>query len=446
MINLVLLKIREKFMLKSVLPLSFIVASRFFGLFIVLPVLSLYALNLEGANEFLVGLIVGVYAISQMIFQVPFGALSDKIGRKKALTIGLLIFVVGSIVCALASEIYTMLFGRFLQGVGAVGAVATAMISDFVAEENRSKAMAIMGAFIGLSFTLSMVLGPLLARSYGLSSLFYLSAALSLLCVVLLYTVVPKEIKVSAKAQKVPFGKLFLQKDYMIINFTSFMQKMLTSIAFLVIPIVLVREYGYESSELYKVYALGAVLGFLAMGLAGALGDGKGLSKVILIAGTLLFAITYAIFALSFTKFLFVVGIAIFFIGFNLHEPIMQSTATKFVKSSQKGTALGIFNSFGYFGSFVGGAVGGYIMHAFDFKVLAIVCVVLCVIWLVLLFTLNDPRIFKNIYLSPEASLNLELLNSQKGVVDYYKNEKNQVIKFDSRLTSEEALKDSLKF
>ena len=433
-------------MLKSVLPLSFIVASRFFGLFIVLPVLSLYALNLEGANEFLVGLIVGVYAISQMIFQVPFGALSDKIGRKKALTIGLLIFVVGSVVCALASEIYTMLFGRFLQGVGAVGAVATAMISDFVMEENRSKAMAIMGAFIGLSFTLSMVLGPLLARSYGLSSLFYFSAALSLLCVVLLYTVVPKEIKVSAKAQKVPFGKLFLQKDYMIINFTSFMQKMLTSIAFLVIPIVLVRDYGYESGELYKVYTLGAVLGFLAMGLAGALGDGKGLSKVILIAGTLLFAITYAIFALSFTKFLFVVGIAIFFVGFNLHEPIMQSTATKFVKSSQKGTALGIFNSFGYFGSFVGGAVGGYIMHTFDFKVLAIVCVVLCVIWLVLLFSLSDPRIFKNIYLSPEASLNLELLNSQKGVVDYYKNEKNQVIKFDSRLTSEAALKESLKF
>ena len=433
-------------MLKSVLPLSFIVASRFFGLFIVLPVLSLYALNLEGANEFLVGLIVGVYAISQMIFQVPFGALSDKIGRKKALTIGLLIFVVGSVVCALASEIYTMLFGRFLQGVGAVGAVATAMISDFVMEENRSKAMAIMGAFIGLSFTLSMVLGPLLARSYGLSSLFYFSAALSLLCVVLLYTVVPKEIKVSAKAQKVPFGKLFLQKDYMIINFTSFMQKMLTSIAFLVIPIVLVREYGYESSELYKVYTLGAVLGFLAMGLAGALGDGKGLSKVILIAGTLLFALTYAIFALSFTKFLFVVGIAIFFVGFNLHEPIMQSTATKFVKSSQKGTALGIFNSFGYFGSFVGGAVGGYIMHTFNFKVLAIVCVVLCVIWLVLLFSLNDPRVFKNIYLSPEVSLNLELLNSQKGVVDYYKNEKNQVIKFDSRLTSEAALKESLKF
>ena len=433
-------------MLKSVLPLSFIVASRFFGLFIVLPVLSLYALNLEGANEFLVGLIVGVYAISQMIFQVPFGALSDKIGRKKALTIGLLIFVAGSIVCALASEIYTMLFGRFLQGVGAVGAVATAMISDFVAEENRSKAMAIMGAFIGLSFTLSMVLGPLLAKDYGLSSLFYLSAALSLLCVVLLYTVVPKEIKVSAKAEKVPFGKLFLQKDYMIINFTSFMQKMLTSIAFLAIPIILVKEYGFESGELYKVYTLGAVLGFLAMGLAGFLGDGKGLSKVILIAGTLLFGLTYAIFAFSFTLFVFVLGVAIFFVGFNMHEPIMQSTATKFVKSSQKGTALGVFNSFGYLGSFAGGAVGGYVLHAFDFKTLAIVCVVLCVIWLVLLFSLNDPRIFKNIYLSPDVAINLELLNSQKGVVDYYKNEKNQVIKFDSRLTSEAALKESLKF
>ncbi len=435
-----------KFMLKSVLPLSFIIASRFLGLFIVLPVLSLYALNLEGANEFLVGLIVGVYAISQMIFQVPFGALSDKIGRKKALTIGLLVFVAGSIVCALANDIYTMLFGRFLQGIGAVGAVATAMISDFVTEENRSKAMAIMGAFIGLSFTLSMVLGPLLARSYGLSSLFYFSAALSLLCVVLLYTVVPKEIKVSEKAEKVPFGKLFLQKDYMIINFTSFMQKMLTSIAFLAIPIILVKEYSFESGELYKVYTLGAVLGFLAMGLAGFLGDGKGLSKAILITGTILFGLTYAIFAFSFTLFVFVLGVAIFFVGFNMHEPIMQSTATKFVKSSQKGTALGVFNSFGYLGSFAGGAVGGYILHAFDFKTLAIVCVVLCVIWLVLLFSLNDPRIFKNIYLSPEVSLNLELLNSQKGVVDYYKNEKNQVIKFDSRLTSEAALKESLKF
>ena len=435
-----------KFMLKSVLPLSFIIASRFLGLFIVLPVLSLYTLNLEGANEFLVGLIVGVYAISQMIFQVPFGALSDKIGRKKSLTIGLLVFVVGSIVCALSSDIYTMLFGRFLQGIGAVGAVATAMISDFVTEENRSKAMAIMGAFIGLSFTLSMGLGPLLARSYGLSSLFYFSAALSLLCVVLLYTVVPKEIKVSEKAEKVPFGKLFLQKDYMIINFTSFMQKMLTSIAFLAIPIILVKEYGYESGELYKVYTLGAVLGFLAMGLAGFLGDGKGLSKVILIAGTLLFGLTYAIFAFSFTLFVFVLGVAIFFVGFNMHEPIMQSTATKFVKSSQKGTALGVFNSFGYLGSFAGGAVGGYVLHAFDFKTLAIICVVLCVIWLVLLFSLNDPRIFKNIYLSPDVAINLELLNSQKGVVDYYKNEKNQVIKFDSRLTSEAALKESLKF
>ena len=435
-----------KFMLKSVLPLSFIIASRFLGLFIVLPVLSLYTLNLEGANEFLVGLIVGVYAISQMIFQVPFGALSDKIGRKKSLTIGLLVFVVGSIVCALSSDIYTMLFGRFLQGIGAVGAVATAMISDFVTEENRSKAMAIMGAFIGLSFTLSMVLGPLLARSYGLSSLFYFSAALSLLCVVLLYTVVPKEIKVSEKAEKVPFGKLFLQKDYMIINFTSFMQKMLTSIAFLAIPIILVKEYGYESGELYKVYTLGAVLGFLAMGLAGFVGDGKGLSKVILIAGTLLFGLTYAIFAFSFTLFVFVLGVAIFFVGFNMHEPIMQSTATKFVKSSQKGTALGVFNSFGYLGSFAGGAVGGYVLHAFDFKTLAIICVVLCVIWLVLLFSLNDPRIFKNIYLSPDVAINLELLNSQKGVVDYYKNEKNQVIKFDSRLTSEAALKESLKF
>ncbi|MFW5625306.1 MAG: MFS transporter, partial [Campylobacter hyointestinalis] len=136
-------------MIKTVLPLSFITASRFFGLFIVLPVLSLYALNLKGANEFLVGLLVGVYAITQMILQAPFGALSDKFGRKITMSFGLIIFIIGSLICANANDIYTMLLGRLIQGSGAIGAVATAMISDFVSEEKRGHAMAIMGGMIG---------------------------------------------------------------------------------------------------------------------------------------------------------------------------------------------------------------------------------------------------------------------------------------------------------
>jgi MFS family permease len=134
-------------MIKSVLPLSLIIALRFFGLFLVLPIISVYAMNLEGATPTLVGIVIGGYALTQMIFQVPFGMISDKLGRKKTIIIGLLLFAAGSLICALSSDIYSLLFGRLLQGAGAIGAVVTATISDLVKEEQRPKAMATMGMF-----------------------------------------------------------------------------------------------------------------------------------------------------------------------------------------------------------------------------------------------------------------------------------------------------------
>lgn len=430
-------------MLKSVLPLSFIVANRFFGLFIVLPVLSLYALNLEGANEFLVGILVGGYAITQMIFQVPFGAISDKIGRKKAIAIGLLIFTCGSVICGLSSDIYTMIFGRLLQGVGAIGAAATAMISDFTNEENRSKAMAIMGGFIGISFSASMVLSPILSKSWGLSGLFYLSAVLSIFCIILLFFAVPKEPKISHHDQKVPFLKLIFAKDFFIISLTNLMQKMLTSIAFLAIPIVLVNELGFVKENLWQVYVLSTIFGFIAMGLGGFLGDGKGLSKAILLFGVGLFIVSYAFFSLSNNAVLFIIGVVVFFTGFNLHEPIMQSCASKFVKSAQKGAALGMFNSFGFFGSFVGGIFGGFMLHHYDIYALAMICVGLCVAWFCLLLTIKDPRVFKTIYfLNGE---NLDALNGVSGVFDKFSAKNGVAVKFDSTLIDEEKIRNLAK-
>ncbi|MGG7047550.1 MULTISPECIES: MFS transporter [unclassified Campylobacter] len=430
-------------MSKGVLPLSFIIGNRFFGIFVVLPVLSLYALKLDGANEFLVGVLIGGYAITQMIFQVPFGALSDKIGRKKTLCIGLIVFVIGSFICAQASGIYMMIFGRLLQGVGAIGAVATAMISDYTKEENRSKAMAIMGAFIGLAFSLSMVLSPVLSKSWGLSGLFYLSGALSIFCLILLFTVVPKEVKVVHVEEKVPFLKLIFEKDFLLISLTNLMQKMLTSIAFLAIPIILVNELGYAQAELWKVYATSTVFGFIAMGLGGFLGDGKGLSKSILLVGVVLFVAAYSLFAASNSVFIFIVGVVVFFVGFNLHEPIMQSCATKFVKAKQKGAALGVFNAFGYFGSFIGGVFGGYILHIKSMFELAVICVILCVIWLFGLARLKDPRVFKNLYF--ENDIDLGALDGIKGIFDRTQNAKGAVVKFDSTLISEDKIKEILK-
>ncbi|EAH6292974.1 MFS transporter [Campylobacter lari] len=427
-------------MLKTVLPLSFIVGTRFFGLFIVLPVLSLYALNLKGANEFLVGLLVGVYALTQMALQVPFGIISDKIGRKKTMLIGLVVFIIGSLVCSYADDIYTMMFGRLLQGAGAIGAVATAMISDFINEENRGKAMAIMGSFIGLSFAASLVLSPLMSAKFGLSSLFDLSAILSLICIVLLFSVVPKEHTIVHENTKTPLKKLLKEKNLALMNLTNCMQKMLMSIAFLSIPLVLVHEFNYPSENLWHVYVSSMVLGFLAMGLSGSLGEKRGLSKEILLLGVVFFIIAYIIFAFSHNALVFMVGVVVFFIGFNLHEPIMQSCASKFAKVNEKGAALGVFNAFGYFGSFLGGVVGGYFLHHFSLVTLAFILVILSVIWFVLLLFLQSPADFKNVYLSLETKYGLNNIKGINGVLDVYKNSKFLVIKYNKKLTSEEEI------
>lgn len=470
-------------MLKSVLPLSFIISTRFFGLFIVLPVMSLYALKLDGASEFLVGALFGVYALTQMLFQVPFGALSDKIGRKKALFIGLCVFIIGCVLCALATDIYALLVGRALQGAGAVGAVAAALISDFTTEEQRSKAMAVMGALIGLAFCLSMPLAPFLSEKFGFSSLFWLSLFLTLICIILLFTIVPKEPKISStNAHKTPILSLLAQKNLALMNLTNFMQKCLMSLTFLLVPIILVRKLGFEN--LGELYLCAMLAGFVAMGFAGGFGEKRGYSKGILLGGIVLFALAYALLSLSFgATFIsfdygvdvLIAAVIVFFVGFSLHEPIMQSVASKFARTSERGTALGVFNAFGYAGSFVGGILGGAFLQIGEILVLTSLLSLLCVLWFVLLFFLKNPSDFKNLYLPLDAKAtflgdfgeangdfnstlkgdfkgngdengglsgnNLGDKNTafyaENGIVEIYKTQSNIVIKFDKKLTSE---------
>lgn len=424
-------------MIRSVLPLGFIAASRFFGLFIILPVLSLYALELDGANEFLAGLTIGAYAITQMIFQVPFGSLSDRFGRKFMMCVGLIIFIIGSFICAIASDIYIMLLGRLLQGCGAVGAVATAMISDLVSEDKRSKAMAMMGGMIGIAFALSMVLSPLLSREFGLSSLFYLSIIITIFCIFLLFSAVPKEPKIHHHDPKIPLMQLLSQKDLAIMNLTNLMQKMLMSCAFVAIPIVLVKSLGYESDNLWIVYLISMIFGFIAMGMAGFLGDAKGHSKKLLLIGVVLFIVSFIGFGFSNSALSFIISVVIFFIGFNIHEPIMQSCASKFAKASQKGSALGIFNSFGYLGSFLGGAMGGYLLHSYSITILAMVLAVASAIWLIILLWLNDPRIFQTMRLQ---NTDISKLENIDGIVDRYNQNGQNVIKFNSTIISQDEI------
>lgn len=428
-------------MLKSILPLSFVVAARFFGLFIIMPVISLYAASLKHSTPILIGLLMGIYALTQIIFQLPFGSLSDKIGRKKTLILGLIIFIIGSLICAKTDDIYMMIVGRFLQGSGAIGAVTTALIADFTTEKNRSLAMAIMGGFIALAFASSMILSPLLSHSFGLASLFYTSIIMSFLCIFLIIFVVPPEPIIEHENSDTSIKEILKDKNILLLNYTNFMQKMLLGAAFLSMPIMLVQHFGYPKDELYKIYAFATFFGFLAMGFSGSLGERKNMAKRLLYLGALFFVLAYIFFIFSSQTKPYVVGIVLFFIGFNLHEPILQSCASKFVKANEKGKALGIFNSFGYLGSFFGSMIAGYALNH-DFKMLSEVLVILALIWLFMLRFLKNPSDFQSLVIKDEKDFSK--IQSIKGVFESYKNSEGIYIKYDSKILSKEELEARL--
>ena len=433
-------------MFKAVFPLSLIISLRFLGLFIVLPVLSVYALQLKGSNEFLVGIAIGGYAITQMLLQIPFGILSDKIGRKKTIAIGLVIFIIGSLISGFSDTIYMLILGRFLQGAGAIGAVGTAMISDMVKEEVRAKAMAIMGGSIAMSFAVAMMLGSLIGGYYGVDKLFFLTAFLSALAIVILYTYVPDPPKIVHHygADEAELKHIFKDKDLMKMNITNLLQKGMMTLAFMVIPIVMTQEFGFEKKELWMVYLPAMLFCVLAMAPSAIIGEKKHRSKEMLMIGVVFFSIGYLLMGYSHSAGWFITGVVIFFIGFNIHEPLMQSMASKYAKIHQKGAALGVFTSFGYAGTFIGGVFGGFFLQHYGMMQIAWIIFLVCIVWLFLIASLKHPGINKNLYLEYGSidMKRIEHLAHVKGIVEWYKNESEQVliVKYDSKTTNKETI------
>lgn len=433
--------------IRSIIPIVSIISLRFLGLFIVLPVISLYALGLQSSNEFLVGVMIGAYALTQLLLQIPFGMLSDKIGRKTTLAIGLGIFMVGSLACGYADDIYTLIIGRFLQGAGAIGAVGTAMISDMVVEEKRGKAMAFMGASIALTFAASMMLGPLIGGYFGTRWLFFLTALLSLSALIVLFVGVQNPPKITHDHDN-ETGFFDIMKDSNLgkMNITNFLQKGLMTLAFLIIPILIVKEFGWSKQELWKVYLPAMLCGLFAMGPAAILGEKKGKSKLMLGVGVVFFMVSYFLLGYAQSVSLFVIGVVVFFVGFNIHEPLMQSMASKFAKVHQKGAALGLFNAFGYGGTFVGGLFGGYLLKEYGIKEISWVVMIVCLLWLVMLATLYNPALNKNIYLKEGEFKEEKIKNLQslKGVVEHYFKDKTLVIKYNSKILQKENIVKNL--
>ena len=442
-------------MIKQIMPLSLIVALRFFGLFIVLPVLSIYALEMKGATPFLAGLVVGGYALTQAAFQIPFGLMSDKLGRKKTLLLGLLIFIAGSVIAAMSDNIYMLLIGRFLQGAGAIGSVVSAMIADLVKEEERAHAMAIMGGTIALSFAAAMIIAPIVGGHWGVDKLFWLTAILSVMAIGILFTAVPQPPKIvhSYAEEESKMLDVFKDKSLTRMYITFLFHSSIMTMAFFIIPLVMTQGvneggFGWEKAELWKVYLPAMVFGLIAMGPAAVFGEKYGKGRQVFMVSVAVIFFGFIAMGFATTPWVFILGVVLFFIGFNMFEPLLQSFVSKFAKVHQKGAALGVANTFAYVGIFLGGLLAGYLMQHFGRGTLALFVAVLSAVWFIWVATMPNPNNRGNVYLPLDIfdREKVAALTEHPAIVESYVNETENiaVVKYEKDMIDEDEVRGML--
>jgi predicted MFS family arabinose efflux permease len=433
---------------KKILPLNLIIFLRFFGIFLVLPLISVYASGLENATPILVGFVVGGYALTQAFLQVPFGIWSDRIGRKKVIVFGLIIFLIGSIVSYFATDIYTLILGRFLQGAGAIGSVVSASVSDVVREEERGKAMAIIGASIALSFAFSMIFGSIFGGYFGVDFLFLITAFFSIIALYITRKI-PNNGKIEVQYPKHGTEISFFKREEVLYLFiSSFFQKGVMAITFLIIPILLTQSFGWEKSELWKLYIPAMAIGLLSMPISIKVGEKGGNPKLVFIISATLFLVVSGILSFSNSEMFVILALLIFFPAFNLIEPLIQSMVTKFVRADEKGKALGYTNSFAYFGTFFGGVGAGLFLTFGTVTQLGYLLIVLSASWLFWTLRISNPIPKGNLYLKHSHYLQQKLERGDfEFVSEWYLNvsESLLVVKYDKRNWKEEELLEKIR-
>ena len=410
--------------------LSLLMAIRFLGLFIVMPVLALYAMSLKGADEFSVGIALGAYALSQIFLQIPFGKLADKHNKKTILIIGLSLLALGSLVCAFSENIYTLIFGRLLQGAGAIGGVIMAYMAELSDENNRAKVFAKMGQFIALSFALSMILGPTIGTTWGVDKLFLLTALLALFSIWLVIKKVPPAPKIVHHMQnKTSLKDILLHKELLKLFYSGFMQKGLMTVFFLLVPIIFTTKLGWNKTELWKVYIPALVVGFFALPLGAILAEKKGKGKLVFILSAFTITLSLILFLIG-TKVTIFTAVIVFFFGFNLLEPVLQSFVSKVAYAHQKATALSTSNTIQYLGIFLGGAVAGYFLNKGMLKEFLILAIIMGIIWLIALFKMKEIKKFKIVEYNKFDKDFIEELKTEKNVYDFYEKDGVLIVRY----------------
>ena len=375
--------------------LAAIFAMRMLGLFLVLPVFALEARRYPGGDDpALIGLAMGIYGLTQGLLQIPFGLASDRCGRKRVIVFGLLVFAAGSLVAAAAPSLHTLICGRALQGAGAVSAAVTALLADQTRDGVRTKAMALIGASIGLMFALSLVAAPLLAAHIGLAGLFGLTAALALAGVAVVLWWTPAE---PARTADRPPGRLrevLLHPALLRLNVGVFVLHAVQLAMWVAVPALLLQA-GIGADQHWRVYLPVVLASFAVMGFTLFPLERRGyLRAVFLVSVGLIAAVQLGLVwaARAPTPWALGLLLLLFFCGFNVLEASQPSMVSRVAPVHARGAALGVYNTLQSLGFFAGGAVGGWLFKGVGVQGLFAACAAAMLLWLVVAWPMRAPR------------------------------------------------------
>ena len=376
--------------------LAAVFSVRLLGLFMIYPVFAAYAGHLKGATPYAIGLALGIYGLSQGLLQIPFGLLSDKIGRKTMIVLGLILFAIGSAVAALSTSIHGVVIGRALQGSGAVGSVILALVADLTKEENRTGAMAMVGITIGTSFMIALVAGPIVAGFVGVTGIFWLMVVLAFVGIAITQFVVPtpQQVRLHRDAETVPamLGRVLKNGDLLRLDFGIFALHAMLTASFLVVPGLLHATLGVTSHNQWMIYLPVLLISVAVMVPAIIVAEKYRRMKAVFVAAVAALALSQImLMAGAHNLFMLLGAITIFFAGFNVMEASLPSLVTKTAPPDAKGTATGVYSSLQFLGIFTGGVFGGWINQTSGSSGVFMLTAGLALAWLLAAATMKRP-------------------------------------------------------